>query len=69
LGITISKRIGKAVVRNKLKRRIKAFFRDPDRAFPKGVRINLIAKVGCAELTYQSLCMELEQILNMTGTK
>lgn len=63
LGITISKKIGKAVHRNLLKRRIKAFLRQYPRVLRSGKKINLIAKRGCAELSWQDLSSELDQIL------
>lgn len=63
LGITISKRIGKAVVRNLLKRRIKAYIRSQNFSLLQGKKANLIAKTGCGELSWQLLCMELEQII------
>jgi ribonuclease P protein component len=63
IGITISKRIGKAVVRNLIKRRIKAFIRQHSDTLPSGKKINFIAKQGCGELSWQSLYDELNQIL------
>lgn len=63
-GITISKRIGKAVVRNLLKRRIKAWLRKQCTLLPSGLRLVLIARSGAGELSWQELCTELETILS-----
>jgi ribonuclease P protein component len=64
-GITISRKIGNAVARNRLRRRIKAWFYSNLPLLPPGVRINLIAKTGAAELEWQDLCGELSQLVLM----
>ena len=63
-GITITGKIGNAVLRNRLKRRIKAWFFQNAILLPKGVKINLIARSGAAELTWTELCAELTQLAN-----
>ncbi|MGI6198894.1 MAG: ribonuclease P protein component [Candidatus Cloacimonadaceae bacterium] len=63
LGITIGKSVGKAHQRNKLKRRIKAFIRSRDELLPHGFKLNLIARVGAAQLSWPSLCDQLNQII------
>jgi len=63
LGITISRKIGKAVVRNLLKRRIKAWLHQYPEPFPLGIRINLIARAGAGKLGWQTLTLELKQII------
>ncbi len=69
LGITISKRVGKAHTRNLLKRRIKSFIRLRENALPLGYRINLIARVGAAELDWPALCAELDELLERVSTR
>ena len=63
LGITISKRVGKAHMRNLLKRRIKSYIRLRGEALPRGFKANLIARSGAAELDWQQLCVELDEML------
>lgn len=62
LGITISKRIGKAHLRNLLKRRIKAWMRLHEADITLGYKLNLIAKTGAGELAWQELCCELDSL-------
>lgn len=51
LGITVSKRVGKAVTRNRLKRLIREFFRKNRSALEANWDINIIAKPAAAKLT------------------
>jgi len=67
LGITISKRIGKAVVRNLLRRRIKAFFRNSGLCLPHGFKINIIARSGGGQQQWQTISDELCQVLISLG--
>ncbi len=69
LGITVSKRIGKAHVRNLLKRRIKAWARLPETCLPAGCKFNLIAKQGAGELTWPQLCQELNALMDLLREK
>jgi ribonuclease P protein component len=62
-GITIGKKIGNAVARNRLRRRIKAWFFSKLQILPPGVKIILIAKTGAAELDWTDLCGELNQLI------
>ncbi|MFP4225971.1 MAG: ribonuclease P protein component [Desulfobacterales bacterium] len=51
LGVTVSKRVGKAVTRNRLKRLIREFFRKNRFALETNWDINIIAKPAAASLT------------------
>jgi len=62
LGITISKKVGKAHLRNLLKRRIKAWVRLADSTLPKRFRLNLIARPGAGELSWPQLCDQLREL-------
>jgi len=69
VGITISRKIGRAVKRNKLKRRIKAWFRFWAVDLPTGFQLNLVAKPGAAELSWLELCAQLQQLVKQTEKK
>ena len=61
LGITVSGRIGNAVVRNRLKRRVRECYRQKLRAMlPAGVEIVVIARRGAGELRWTAIDAELE---------
>ena len=61
VGITISKKIGNAVQRNLLKRRIKAWLRQ-NFLVSSGYCLNLVAKRGVGELSWQELCTNLSEL-------
>ena len=63
LGITVSKKIGNAVVRNQLKRRIREFFRLHQHGLPKSTDILIVARKASKELTYSMMCTDLTPLL------
>ncbi len=66
IGFTATKRIGNAVVRNRVKRRMRALWRDilRDEKIPlSGYDFVLIAKAETATLPYQNLLESLHQSL------
>ncbi len=69
VGITISRKVGNAVHRNLLKRRIKAWFRLADAIFPAGYQLNLVAKKGAAELSWQDLSTQLSALVALLSQK
>ena len=62
LGITIGRKTGKAHTRNLLKRRIKAWLRLRCSRLPQGFSLNLIARSGAGELSWNELCAELDKL-------
>jgi ribonuclease P protein component len=58
-GVTASKRIGNAVVRNRLKRVLRAVFRAQRGALVPAVDVLVIAKPGADRLTYAQATDEL----------
>ncbi|OGP97792.1 MAG: ribonuclease P protein component [Deltaproteobacteria bacterium RBG_19FT_COMBO_46_9] len=63
LGITVSKRVGKAVKRNRIKRLLREFFRLNKKIFPKGFDVIFIANKGAEGLVYWKIKEELSEII------
>lgn len=51
LGITVSKRVGRAVMRNRLKRLVREHFRQRKGLFGDSYDVNVIAKGGISDLS------------------
>lgn len=62
-GITITAKIANAVRRNRLKRRLKAWFYEHRECLPADIKINLIARKGATELDWTELCTELNMLI------
>ena len=63
LGIIVKKEIGKAVVRNKIKRRLKETSRLLNKKLLPGYDIIVMAKNNVREASYFELCYDLEGLL------
>ena len=67
LGITVNRKMGNAVKRNKLKRRIREFYRLHKSYFPRGFDIVIAAKQGAIDLEFFKIKEELgESLLHKT---
>jgi ribonuclease P protein component len=55
LGLSVSKKVGNAVIRNKIKRRIREIFRKNQLSIAKNVEIVLIPRSEAASVGYQEL--------------
>lgn len=60
LGITVSRRVGGAVVRNQLKRRIREWFRAAARTLPGSVDLVVIGRRAAATLSGAEVRQQLE---------
>jgi ribonuclease P protein component len=60
LGITVGKRIGSAVQRNRLKRLIREFFRQNRKVLPGSSDLVITAKEGAAGLNFWQVSEELK---------
>jgi len=69
LGVTVSRRIGNAVARNRVKRRVREFFRKEMRAqLPVGTSVVVIARAGAATLESPAISNELTMAArNLSG--
>lgn len=59
LGLTVSRKVGGAVQRNRVKRLVREFFRKHINKLPVGVDISIIAKAGAADIDYAQVCEDL----------
>jgi ribonuclease P protein component len=62
LGITVTKKTGNAVKRNKVKRLIREFFRLNKSLFPENHDVVIMAKRNMPPLTYKEACNELTEL-------
>jgi len=62
LGITVSRKIGNAVIRNRTKRVIREFFRCNRFRFEEPVDLSVIAKRGAGYVSTKVIWQELEQV-------
>ena len=63
LGVTVSKKVGTAVERNRVKRRIREWFRRNRGALPSNAAVVVIARRGAADLGVAEAERELEELL------
>jgi ribonuclease P protein component len=69
LGITVSKKVGKAVTRNRIKRIIREYFRVNRSILPVQLDINVIARKASATIGNDSLREKLGCLLNTMAKK
>ncbi len=55
LGITVSTKVGKAVVRNRVRRRLREIYRLHEGELASGVDLGLVARVRAAQVRYRAL--------------
>lgn len=60
IGITVTKKIGKAAIRNRIKRQVREFYRKNKRRLPTGYDFVIIARKGAADLDHRLIQDQLE---------
>lgn len=63
IGITVTKKIGNAVTRNKIKRRIKAYLRQVMNTNISGMMINIVAIKDSSKVSWSDFVSELDYII------
>ena len=63
IGLTVSRKVGNAVVRNRVKRRIREWFRRSRAAVPAGTETVVIARASAARISYAELAAELQRLV------
>ena len=62
LGVTVSKRVGNAVVRNRVKRLVREYFRCHREMLPGSIDLNVIARAGASKQSRHLLRASLETL-------
>lgn len=63
-GITIPKKVGKAHIRNNLKRKVRAIIRNYNKNYEKNYNCIIIIRNSCLSLSYQELSSSLQYLLD-----
>ena len=69
LGITVSKRAGNAVIRNRVKRRIREWFRQAREGLPHGSDIVVIARQTARDLSGREVAAVLDEMVCRVETR
>lgn len=67
LGITVTRKIGGAVVRNRIKRLVREVFRRQRRRFAGGLDMVWVAKRQAAAVAYEQVAADFETLLGRPG--
>lgn len=63
-GITVPKKVGKAHIRNNLKRKVRAIIRNYNKNYEKNYNCIIIIRSSCLNLSYQELSSSLQYLLD-----
>ncbi len=64
LGITVTKKVGKAVIRNRIRRRIREVFAELSEKIPPCYDIVIVSRVKAADCDYSEIKSALKYLLN-----
>ncbi len=67
VGFTVSKKIGKAVVRNKIRRRLKELYRKYENCLKEDMILVFVARTACSECTFLKLEESFLKLLQSAG--
>lgn len=67
LGLTVSTKLGHAVVRNKIRRRLREIYRLHEEAFQKGVDLVIVARSRAPQVDYWKLDRDFEKMARKLG--
>ncbi len=62
LGLTVSTKVGNAVVRNRVRRRLRELFRTRRESLPRGLDMVIIARTSAAEADWARLGRSFERV-------
>lgn len=69
LGLTVSRKVGGAVARNRVKRRVREWFRHTRSAFGAPLEVVVIARSGAASVSYRAMVEELDRLVRVRETR
>ncbi len=64
LGITVSTKLGGAVVRNRARRRLKEAYRIQEAAFKKGFDVVVVARSRASAVPFEQLCRSMKGLFS-----
>jgi ribonuclease P protein component len=67
IGVTVSRKVGVAVVRNRVKRWIRECFRRQRSAFPRQLDLVVVARPAAAGAGHAAVCRELSSLAKRLG--